>query len=159
MVRRSSGRPRLTQDAAETNMARRGVHRLGMTRGRAVAAAVIRRTEVRAALQHLTRNHDFGLAGVVARFLTTAPRIRWDVAGLVSVGFVSRRVPFAGPFPHVADHVVDAVAVRRECCYRGCAIVSVKLEVLVWKRALPGVCHLLAARREFIAPGELGAVD
>jgi hypothetical protein len=51
----------------------RGVHRLRMTRGRAVTAAVIRRTKVRAALQDLTRNLDFGLAGVVARVLTTAP--------------------------------------------------------------------------------------
>src|ERR1700731_2579010 len=153
MVRRSSGRPCLTQDATETDMARRGVHRPGMTRGRAVAAAVIRRTEVRAALQHLTRNLDFGLAGIVARFLTTAPRIRRDAAGLVSVGFVSGRVPVAGPLPHIADHVVDAVAVRRECCYRGGAIVPVELEVLVRKRPLPGVCHLLSAGRESLARG------
>ena len=69
-------------------MARRGVHRLRVTRGRAIAAAVIRRTKVRAALEHLTRNLDFGLAGIVAHVLTTAPRIDRDAAGLVSVGFV-----------------------------------------------------------------------
>src|SRR5690349_23126995 len=89
MVQRSSRGCRLSNDAAETHMARRGVHRLGMTRGRAVTAAVIRRTQVRAALQHLTRNLDFGLAGVVARVLTTAPRILRDAAGRVGIGLVS----------------------------------------------------------------------
>src|SRR5271165_6663346 len=79
-------RSRLTNDATETDMAGRGVHRLGMTRGRTVAAAIIRCTQVRAAFQHLTRNLDFGLARVVARVLTTAPRIDRDAAGLVSIG-------------------------------------------------------------------------
>src|SRR5271166_1794819 len=89
MVQRSS-RSRLTNDATETHMARRGVDRLRMTRGRTVAAAVIRRAQVRAALEHLSRNHDCGLAGVVARVLTTAERIDRDAAGLMSIGFVSR---------------------------------------------------------------------
>ena len=75
---------RLTDDAAETDMAGRGVHRLRMTRRRAVAAAVIWRAQMRAALQHLTRDPDFGLARVVARILTTAPRIDRNAAGLLS---------------------------------------------------------------------------
>src|ERR1700740_2989013 len=98
----SSRRSRLTSDATKTDMARRGVDRLRMTRSRAVAAAVIRRAQVRAALQHLARNPDFGLAGVVARILTTAPRIDRDAARLVSVGFVAWGGPVAGPFPHIA---------------------------------------------------------
>ena len=37
-----------------------------MARGRPVAAAVVGRAEVRAALEHLARNSDLRLAGVVA---------------------------------------------------------------------------------------------
>src|SRR5712671_3250894 len=73
MVYRSSRR--LANNTAETHMARRGVHRLRMTRGRAVTAAVIWRTQVRTALEYLARNLNFGLAGVVARNLAAAPRI------------------------------------------------------------------------------------
>ena len=88
LVNRSSRRPRLTNDATEPDMARRGVHRLRMTRSRAVATAVIWRTQVRAAFQHLARNLDFGLTEVVARIFTTAPRIDRNAAGLVSLPFV-----------------------------------------------------------------------
>ena len=50
---------RLTKDAAKPDMACRGIHRLGMACGRAVASAVIRRTEMRAAFQHLPRDPAF----------------------------------------------------------------------------------------------------
>src|SRR5215831_15379657 len=114
---------------------------------------------MRAALQHLAGNPDFGLAGVVARVLTTAARVRRDAAGLLSICLVPGRVPVAGPFPHVADHVVDAVAVRRECGHWRGAIVPVKLAILVRKRSLPSVRHLLAAGCEFVAPGKLCAIE
>ena len=45
-------------DAAEADMAGRGVDRLGVARGRAIAAAIVRRAQMRAALQHLARNAD-----------------------------------------------------------------------------------------------------
>src|SRR5690242_3710359 len=79
----------LSNDATETDMARRGVHRLCMTRSRAVAAAVIWRTQVRATFQHLTRDLDFGLAWIVARLLATAREIDRDAAGLVGIAVVS----------------------------------------------------------------------
>src|SRR5215469_17319038 len=85
----SSGHRPLTDNAPETDMARRGVHRLGMTCGRAIAAAVIRCTQMRSTFQHLARNPDFGLAGVVARLLATAPRIDGNAAGLLSICLVS----------------------------------------------------------------------
>src|SRR6516165_3809318 len=96
-------------------MARRGVDRLRMTGGRAVTSAIVRCAQMRAALQYLPGNSDLGLAGVVACILTAAARVDRDAAGLASVGLVSGRVPVAGPFPDVADHVVEAVTVRREC--------------------------------------------
>ena len=56
-----SGRP---HDAAEADVARRRVDRLGLAGGGAVAQAVVRRTEMRAALDHLPRD---GLPPGVAR--------------------------------------------------------------------------------------------
>jgi hypothetical protein len=40
------------RDAAEADMARRGIDRLGITRGRAIATTVIGRTQMRADLEH-----------------------------------------------------------------------------------------------------------
>ena len=53
-------------DAAEAEMAGRGVDRLGVARGGAIAAAIARRAEKRAAFDHLARNLDIGLARIVA---------------------------------------------------------------------------------------------
>ena len=139
-------------------MARRCVHRLWMTRGRTVAAAVIRRAQVRAAFKHLARNPDVGHAGIVARLPRGHRAGSPGYSRPWGIGLVFGRVPIGGPFPHVADHVVDAIAVRRERGHRRGAFVAIQLEILVRERALPGVCHLLAARCELIAPGELGAV-
>ena len=49
-------------DPSETDMAGRRIDRLGMTRRRPIAAAIVRRAEMRAALQDLARNADVGLA-------------------------------------------------------------------------------------------------
>src|SRR6185437_11090196 len=111
-------------------MAGRGVHWLRMTRGRAIAVTVIWRTQMRTALEHLARNPDVGHASVVACVLATATGVHRDTAGLGGIGLMFRRVPIDGPFPHVADHVVDAVAVRRECSHRRRAFVTVMPEVL-----------------------------
>src|SRR5580700_7603401 len=54
-------------DTAKADMAGRGVDRLGVARRRAVAAAIIRCAEVRAALQNLAWNANVGLARVMAR--------------------------------------------------------------------------------------------
>ena len=54
---------------------------------------------------------------------------------------------------------MQVVAVRRECGDRRCALVAVGAKILPRKFALPGVRHVLAAGRELIAPGKLGAVE
>src|SRR5690349_9078162 len=70
-----------------------------------------------------------------------------------------RLVPVGRPLPDIADHVVEAVAVRRESSDGRGALVSVALQVLVWEGALPGVRHLPPAGRELIAPGKRSAVE
>src|SRR5262245_56898149 len=119
-----------------------------MARGGPVAAAIVRRTEVRAALDHLARNLDLRLAGVVAALLAPTARVFRDAAGLWRIGLVLLREPVRGPLPNIADHVVDAVAVRRERGHRRGAFEAVLVEILARKLALPCVGHVLATRRE-----------
>jgi len=55
------------------------------------------------------------------------------------------RVPVAGPFPDVADHVVNAVTVRWKRGNRRRALEAVVVQILSRKFALPGVGLVLAA--------------
>ena len=132
---------------------------LRVTRSRPVAPAVVRRAQVRAAFDDLAGNLDVGGRRVVAALLASAARILRNAASLRRVGFVPGRVPVGGPFPDVADHVVEAVAVRRERRDRRGAFEAVLVMVLARKFALPGVGHVLAAGRELVAPGVVGAVE
>src|SRR5258705_11447471 len=139
------------------------IDRLCMAGGRAVAAAVVRRAEMRPAFEHLARDSDLRLAGVVARLLRPAAWIFRNAARLRgrvrAIGLVPGRPPVGGPFPDIADHVVNAVAVRREGSDRRRALEAVRREILMREGALPGVRHVLAAGRELVAPCELGAVE
>src|SRR5262245_56671062 len=102
-----------------------------MPRSGAIAAAVVWRAQMRAALEHLAGNPDVRLTGVVARGLRPAPRILRNAAGFWRVGLVLVGPPVRGPLPHIADHVVDAVAVRWECRHRRGTRVAVGLKVFV----------------------------
>src|SRR5262245_46741616 len=68
----------LANDTTKSDMARGGVDRLRVACGRPIAAAVVRGTNVRATFEHLARNLDFRLAGVVACGLGPAARIFRD---------------------------------------------------------------------------------
>src|SRR5438045_5261662 len=92
-------------------MAGRGVDWFGVARSWSIAAAVIRRAEMRATLQDLARDPDLRLAGVVARLLTPAARVLRDAAGCRGIGCRSGGPPIGRPLPHIADHVVEPVAV------------------------------------------------
>src|SRR5215831_4978626 len=72
---------------------------------------------------------------------------------------VPRREVVAGPFPDVAGHVVEPVAVRRERAHRRGALVAVGEQVLPGELPLPGVGHHDSIRRELIAPGVDRAVQ
>src|SRR5262245_1436680 len=108
----------------------RGIDRLGMTCGRTIAATIIRRAEVRAALQDFAGDPDVWLTWIKACSLGTAARILRDAAGLRRFRLVLLRPPVAGPLPDIADHVADAVAVRRERRHRRGSLISVFAEVL-----------------------------
>src|SRR5436309_9866066 len=147
-----------SDDAPETDMACRGVDRLGMARGGTIAAAIVRCAQMRAAFKHFAWNFDVWLTRVVARGLGPAARIRRNAARLRGIGIVRLRIPISRPLPDIADHVVQAVAVSWECGDRGCALEAVRAKILAREFALPGIRHMLALRHELIAPGKLGAV-
>src|SRR5262245_56261939 len=70
-----------------------------------------------------------------------------------------RLVPIRRPFPDVANHVVNAVAVRREHANWRSAFVAVLRRALPRKYPLPGVGHVAIAGKELVAPGVGGAIE
>src|SRR4029078_1479191 len=68
-------------------------------------------------------------------------------------------VPVRGPFPDVAGHVVETVAVRLERTDGRGPLEAVLEQVLPWELALPGVRLRLAVRRELVAPAELSGLE
>src|SRR5262249_36842488 len=148
----------LARDAAETDMAGRCIDRLGMPSRRPIAPAIVGRTEIRSALQDFARYPVAWLTGVVALVLLAAAGALRDTAWLGGIRGMTRTEALGGPFPDVADHVVEAVLVGGERSDRGGAFVAVLGQVLPGKLALPGVGHHLAARVEVVAPGEFGVV-
>src|SRR5215831_11317864 len=63
------------RDTTESKVAGGSVDRLGVARRRAVAPAIVRRAQVRAALDDLARNPDVRQAGIAACILAAAARI------------------------------------------------------------------------------------
>src|SRR5205807_4361414 len=104
----SSARSSAPEDAAKADVARRGVDRFALAGGGPEAQAVVRRAQVGAALDNPARDAFVGRRRA-ARLLAVAGREG-----------VSR------PFPDVAGHVVQAVAVGREGADRGRAGVAVE---------------------------------
>src|SRR5205823_199175 len=121
-------------DAPESDMARRRVDRLRYARGRPVAVAIIRRTQIGAALQDFPRDFDLRLPGIVARLPLSPSRIAHDAARALDSAMVL--VPIGGPFPDVAGHVVEAIAVGRKRADGSCPLVAVLAAVLPGKLAL-----------------------
>src|SRR5260370_33413769 len=111
------------------------------------------------ALDDLAGYLDIRQAGIVACILSAAPGVFRDATGLWCVGGVFRCIPVGGPFPDVADHVVNVVTVRRERGDGRRALEAVFTQVLPRKFTLPGVGLMLAAGREFITPGIFGTAD
>src|SRR5580658_2523019 len=112
MARRSKW-SRSAHDAAESDVARGSVDRLGVAGGGLVAAAIIRRAQMRAALEHLAGDADLRLAWVVALGLRPAARILRHAARFSRLRRMARGPEIRRPLPDIADHVVDAVAVGR----------------------------------------------
>src|SRR5262245_14198365 len=127
------------EDAAESDMAGGSVDRLGVTRRRPIAPAVIRRAQMRATLQYPARNSDVGLARVIAVLFAPTARIFGNAARLRRVRLVLCGIKIAGPFPDIADHVDNAVPVRRKLVDRRSAGEAIGAGILMRKLALPGI--------------------
>src|SRR3954447_12605841 len=134
-----------------------GVDRLRHAGGRTVALAVVRCTQVRTTFHDSSWNGDVRQPRIVAVVWVTAARVRHRAAGVGQVAV--RLVPVAGPFPNVADHVVQAVAVGWVGTDRGDADVAVGASVAYGKLALPGVGHPPVRGSELFTPGVGGAVQ
>src|SRR5437764_2299727 len=76
------GRGRGADDAAKSQMGGGSVYRLRVARGGTVAAAVVRRAEVRAALDHLAWDAALRIAGVVTGILPAAAGVCRGAAGV-----------------------------------------------------------------------------
>src|ERR1700754_1246707 len=140
-------------------MAGRGVDRLGVSRRRAVAAAIVRRAEMRAALQYFPRDADIGLTSIKARGLWPAARILRHAARLGRIGLVSRGPPIDSPFPDIADHVVNAVAIRWKLRHRGRSFKAILAEIFEREISLPGISHVPAFGRQRVTSGIFLAVE
>ena len=141
-----SRRPRSADHTAKADVTRRGVRPTPLARRRAVAQTVVRGTKMRTALDHLARE---SLAALHTRRRSTARPSRRG----------RRFEPVGRPFPDVAGHVVDPVAVRREALDRRRTLVTVRTEVLPRKLPLPRIRHHAAAWRELLAPRERRSVE
>src|SRR5215831_11444250 len=128
-----------------------------MTSCRAIATAIVRRAQVRATLHNLVRNFNLRLTRIVACGLASAAGIFRNTAGFQRIGLMLRRVPVGGPFPDIADHVVDPVAVGWKGGHWRCAFKAVLSGILPRELPLPGIGHMAPAEGKFIAPGELCA--
>jgi hypothetical protein len=140
-------------------MRHRRVDHLRLAGGGAVAEAVVRRAEMRAALDHPTWDVLAGLARVVARFGRGDARVGRDAARAHDLVRMARDVPVGRPLPDVPGDVVEPVPVRREAAYRGRPLVPVELRVLPGKLALPAVRHCLPVGEVLVSPGERGTVE
>src|SRR5262249_37492753 len=65
---------------------------------------------------------------------------------------MTRLIPVARQLPHIANHVEEAVAVRREAAYRRGARIAVLFGVVDWKDALPRIGNGLAVLVVGLAP-------
>src|SRR5437016_5952345 len=66
---------------------------------------------------------------------------------------VIRPIPIATPFPNVAGHVVEAVAVRWEVSHRRKASITIFTGILDRELSLPSIRHPFSAGTKFVAPG------
>jgi hypothetical protein len=78
------------------------VNRLRIARRGPVAPAVIGRAEIRAALDHLSRNTRAGLGRIAAQCLGDTTRVARRAARPVGIVPVTGRVPVFGPLPDIA---------------------------------------------------------
>ena len=155
---RSLSGPGRPDDAPESQVTRRRIDRLGKPGRGPIAAAVVRRAQVRAPFDHLARDLDVRLARIVAFLRRATPRVAWNAARLRLAMRTARCIPVGRPLPDVAGHVEKAVSVGGKRIDRRRPLVSVGPKVLPWELSLPEICHRPAVRHQLVAPGVFRAV-
>jgi hypothetical protein len=100
-----------SKHAAEPDMAGCRVVRLRIASRRTVEPAVVRRAQVRAALNHLARDAWPGLSGIVALHLGGAVRIARCAAWPAEIARVTGGIPVFGPLPDIAGHIEQIITV------------------------------------------------
>src|SRR5207253_9886988 len=146
-------------DAAEAEVRGRGVDRLALAGGRAVAQAVVRGAQVRAALDHPARDGRPRLAGDQAVGRRGDPRVAGGAAGVLNpLGRAGGEV-VAGPLPDIAGHVVEPEAVRGEALYRGRPAPLHDVHVMYESHVVPGIDYDLDVVDLVGTPSEDDAVQ
>src|SRR3954462_12799206 len=145
--------PGLAHDATEPDVRGRRINRFGEASGRSIPPTVVLGAEVRAALQHLARYPDRGKKRIEAAVHGAPAWIRGAATRLARVFGVARAVPVGRPFPDVADHVIQTVAVGRIRAHGRRAFPTVNESILMWKLALPPVGHRSPVRHQLLTPG------
>src|SRR5436189_4322638 len=98
----------------ETDVARRGINRLGNTCRWAIPQAVIRRTEEGPAFEHFSWDAELRLGRINTLLPCPPSRIERDAARPCRVCWMTLLVPVRRPFPHIARHVIQPIAIGRE---------------------------------------------
>src|SRR5262245_2329639 len=133
-------------------MTRGRIDWLWKTGRRPVAPAVVRRAQVRAALEDLPWNLD-RLTRIVAAFLAWPSRVAGNTARFDLVRRMRRTIPVGRPLPDVADQIEQTVPVRRKHADGRGAFVAIGRQILPRECALPGVRHVPIAWPKLVAPG------
>src|SRR6187399_2073769 len=102
---------------------------------------------MRAAFDDLSWNLHVGRSGIEAVGLATTARILRNAASLDRIRLMLWQIPIGRPFPHVADHVVEAIPIRWEGGNRRGPLKTIRIGVLAGELTLPGVGHVTTARR------------
>src|SRR6266566_8510080 len=138
---------------AEADMAGRGINRLGNTCRRAITQAVIRRAEERPAFEHLSWDAELRLRRINTLLSCPPSRIDRDAACPGRVFWMMLLVPVRRPFPYIASHIIQPIAIRWEGAHGRRPFIVIFHQVLPGKLSLPGIGHQLATRSKFIPPG------
>src|SRR5262245_25545386 len=93
-------------------MAGGGVDRLGHSRCGAIALAIIRRAQIRAAFHHSSRNLHVRRPRVVTLFGLSTTRIETRATSLFDLAVLL--IPVDGPLPNIPGHVVKPISIRRK---------------------------------------------
>src|SRR6266516_5431332 len=130
----------------EADMARRGINRLGNTCRRAITQAVIGRAEEGPTFEHLSWDADLRLCRINTLLSCPPSRINRDAARPDRVCWMMLLVPVRRPFPHIASHVIQPIAIGWEGTHGRRPLIAIGEQVLAGKLSLPGVGHHLATR-------------